>query len=58
MAEANSDGQVLHVSAFKAVMANTLCILILSSPADLPCEQPHRVNKPSPAEGFMTQIYL
>lgn len=67
MAEANFDGQVLHVSAFKTVMANTLCIILLTSPGNLLCEQAREgywlINSP-PAEGkptattLITQIYL
>lgn len=61
MAEVNVDGQVLHVSAFKTVLANTLCIIILARPGNLLCERAHEgycwIN-PSPAEGKPAAITL
>lgn len=67
MSEANFDGQVLCVDAFETAMANTLCIILVTSPGNLLCKQAHEIYwliNPSPAEGqpkamiLITQFYL
>ena len=67
MPEANFDGQVLHVDAFETVTANTLCVILLTSPGNLLREYAHKMYwliNPSPAEGqpramiLITQLYL